>query len=327
MPLSAIRKRAGRNRSRKQSRKLAQSAASRVFSLVELATQILASLPFEDAVKWENVNPFKSLVQSNSFRQKLHGVPSTNKAACSKFGCRDENIAQFIRDHRSLSDIHRFEHHQTRLHTFFGEVLASRNTCIHGWEGEAYVDRTIEAYQDTNMDTEHIVNNTACSNPCFLDRDSLIFGNLNPEPLKRLANTLLTLAWTAYEKGHYQKPMHPDHFKLTCDGELVIRTMRWVHFDLPSTRMPSKFAEPPPQITFEATINSVFEMFSSNTKGRIYAFAIGTEHKYTKQSVVLCPEKIRKEFQVARSGPWTLEQMLWIVDRIPEVHVSACPDD
>ena len=114
---------------------------------------------------------------------------------------------------------------------------------------------------------------------------------------------------------------------LTCHGELVVGTMHRIQFDLPNTRISGKFAEPPPQNTFKETVNSVFEIFSSSTKEPIRAFAIGTEHQDTKRSVVLCPEHVWKEFQIARSGPWTLEQVLWTVDRIPEMHAPACPCD
>jgi hypothetical protein len=91
--------------------------------------------------------------------------------------------------------------------------------------------------------------------------------------------------------------------------------------------MSGKFAEPLPKDTFEETINFVFEILSSSTKERITAFASGDGHQDTKRSMVLCPEHIREKFQIARSGPWTLEQVLWIVDSIQEAHFSAYLDD
>lgn len=198
-------------------------------------------------------------------------------------------------------------------------LIPTRRSCIQGYGGEVFVNSDEKAYQRDDAMVDRVLRNTQCSKPCLLEGD-LSSCNLNPGPLKRLICALLAAAWDA--KTKYSHAMHPDRFQITCDATLV-QNIEWSDY-----RMRGDFSLPAPKNIFDATINWVFMKLFYYSEKRINDFAYGklAGDKDCAKAMVLCQAKIRKEFRVARSMSWSLEQTCYIIDRIPEEHFVACRD-
>lgn len=165
-----------------------------------------------------------------------------------------------------------------------------------------------------------VLKNTQCAKPCLLEGENLSRCNLNPGPFKRLICAVLVAACDANTK--YSHPMQPDAYQITCDATLV-QNITWSDY-----RQGGYFSLPAPDNVFEATINWVFMELFNYSERRIPAFGYGglVGDKDSAKAAVLCRARLWKEFRVARSTSWTLEQICYIVDRIPEEHFLACRD-
>lgn len=198
-------------------------------------------------------------------------------------------------------------------------LILTRKSCIQGYGGEVFIDRNENAYKSDNAIVDRVMRNTQCSKPCLLEGDVSLC-NLNPGPFKRLICALLAAAWDA--KAKYSHAMQPGTFQITCDATSV-QNIEWSDY-----RMRGNFSLPAPDNTFEATINWIFMKLFHYSESRIQAFACGKlagDKDYAK-ATILCQARVQKEFRVARSTSWTLEQVCYIVDRIPEEHFAACRD-
>ncbi|KAM0703923.1 hypothetical protein Q7P35_008929 [Cladosporium inversicolor] len=280
-------------------------AAEQVFSTPELFGRIATFIPRNDIRLIQRVSQsFRRITKSGPFQEYLHHVPSARKAGREILRFRGERISDFLQQVGLVPQSH---------------LILTRKSCIQGYGGEVFVDRNENAYKSDNAMVDRVMRNTQCSKPCLLEGD-LAVCNLNPGPFKRLICALLAAAWDA--KARYSHAMQPGTFQITCDATSV-QNIEWSDY-----RMRGNFSLPAPDNTFEATINWIFMKLFHYSESRIQAFACGQlagDKDYAK-ATILCQTRVQKEFRVARSTSWTLEQVCYIVDRIPEEHFAACRD-
>ncbi|KAK6437038.1 hypothetical protein LTR95_006769 [Oleoguttula sp. CCFEE 5521] len=98
------------------------------------------------------------------------------------------------------------------------------------------------------------------------------------------------------------------------------------HIEWSEYRVDAAVSQPPPRSTFEATINWVFLVLAYYTESRIcdYGYNETFGHKHCAKARLLCQTQIWKEFRIARSTSWTLEQICYIIDRVPEEQYTHC---
>lgn len=283
------------------------NTAEQVFAIPELFERIIRSVPRNDITLIQRVSrSFFNISKFGPIQEYLHHVPSNDKAGREILHFRKERISDFIQQvclvpHLSLTPTH--------------------GSCIQGYGGEIFVDKDDKAYKRNNEMIDHILRNTKCAKPCLLKGDwTRTSCNLNPGPFKRIVCALLAAAWNANAK--FAHPMQPNTYQITCDATLV-QNIKWSKY-----AMNGKFGVPSPKNTFEATINWVFCDLFMYTEDRIQSFgyALVAGDKDCAKRMVLCQAKILKEFRVARSASWTLEQTCYIVDRIPEEFFRHCRD-
>lgn len=286
-------------------RPIQSHAAERVFSTPELLERIISFVPRNDIILIKRVSKgFLDIIKSGAIQEYLHHVPSKRRAGRETLQFRGEQISCFLQQVNLVSQ-----------HSF----TPTRRSCIQGYRGELFVDRDDKAYKGDHEMVDRVLWNTRCAKPCLLD-ENLSSCNLNPGPFKRLICALLAAAWDA--KARYSRPMQPDTFQITCDATLV-QDIEWSEY-----RMGGNFSLPAPENIFEATINWVFMNLFYHSKTRIRNFGYDklAGDKDCAKAMVLCQAQIRKEFRVARSTSWSLEQTCYIVDRIPEEHFVHCRD-
>ncbi|KAK4551535.1 hypothetical protein LTR86_011098 [Recurvomyces mirabilis] len=289
----------------KKLRKLEKS--DRIFLESALLECILLHLPRNQAVFFQRVcKGVQQTMKYGAIQEYLHGIPSTRQCGQRILQWRREKISDFI----------------SLISTSVAVVSKTTQTaCIHGYGGEMFMDPNEPAYQTLRMGSDivraEILQNSNCQRPCLIDT-GLTQCHLNPGPLKRLMCALLVKAWYSKDEHHYA--MQPETFRITCTA--ILDSITFTKF-----RMPPDFSKPKPLNTFEATISYVFLEMATNTESRSDGLSYGKFSNDTAKGMVLCRKGILDNFRVARSASWTLEQMCFIVDRIPEEHFVKCRDE
>jgi hypothetical protein len=239
-------------------------------------------------------------------------VPATSELDHKALGFRKEIVSAFIQERRLLET--------SSHHILSPDEVPGKKTCVSGRGGEAFIDTGHKAYQGSNPLIHSVITNAGCGQPCLLNQGGLADCNLNPGPFKRLMWAILVEAWKVNHK--FAKPMQPDTLLITCDA-FVVGDLTWAPLRL------TKFVEPPPNDTLEATIIWLFLEMEIYTGRRMGSFcrSIALGNLDTLKKVLLCPQSIDKEFQLSRSKDWTLEQMCFIIDSVTEEPFLFCRDD
>jgi hypothetical protein len=300
---NALKRKVTRNDAPAVKRPRRPDAADRVFSTSELLGRIISFVPRSDITLIQRVSKrFLAITKFGPIQEYLHHVPSNSKAGGEVLQFRGERISDFLRQVSLPPD---------------SILVPTRESCIQGFGGEDFIDKDDKAYRRINEKADSVLRNTQCAKPCLLEQD-FSSCNLNPGPFKRIVCALLLAAWNA--KAEYPNAMQPGTFQITCDAR-TLQNIEWSEY-----RMGGTFSQPPPENTFEATINWVFMELSHYTISRIgsFGYAKFANNKDCAKAMVLCQAQIWKEFRIARSMSWTLEQVCYIVERIPEEHFVCC---
>jgi hypothetical protein len=175
-------------------------------------------------------------------------------------------------------------HHQER------SKILTRLSCVQGYDGEGFLETGDAVY------------------------------DLTPEHLKRIVCTLLAIAWSHNDqktKNTVTVPMQPGKFDITCDAS-VIQDVSWTAYC-----MTGEFSRPRPETTFEATVNWVFELlalYSASRLENLPCCPLARASRFKEAMILQRGHSIERTFRVARDTSWSLEQICYIVDRIPEEH-------
>lgn len=276
-----------------------------VYRTTEILALIVSVIPSDQISSVRKASRrFRDVVEIAGVREKIHGVPSKSKAGTKVLSFRGEEIATYVRSIKQGSLPSGKQHYAS---------------CIQGYGGERFLDRNDPAFKNLiSEDIDMILLNNLCSEPCVIDSRRLAFCNLNPGPFKRILCTILARAWeiTTVYKDNFRGVMQPFHFDITCDAK-PISNLAWGDWDLRGY-----FSSPPPQNTFEATVNWVFDLLYRFAEERSRLFLDhrnpSIEHLDHVKCIMVSPQEVQDAFRVARSTTWSLEQICYIVNRIPE---------
>lgn len=258
-----------------------ETRVERVFSIPELGERILRFLPRDQIRCLRTVcKRFLALEKYGGVQEYIHDVPPQGKVGEEVLQFCGKKIADFVAQVGT--------HHQER------SKILTRLSCVQGYDGEGFLETGDAVY------------------------------NLTPDHLKRIICTLLAIAWSQNDQTNDQTtmntvtvPMQPGKFDITCDAS-VIQDISWTTYC-----MTGEFSRPRPKTTFEATVNWVFELlalYSASRLRNIHHRPLARASRFKEAMILQRGHSIERTFRVARDTSWSLEQICYIVDRIPEEH-------
>ena len=273
----------------------------RVFSTTELGARILRFVPRDQLRGLRRVcKRFLALNKYSWIQEYIDDVPPQGRVGEEVLQFCGEKIADFV---SQVGMIHRVRSN-----------IPTRLSCVRGYNGEAFFETGDAVY-------EHVsVRDTRCSRPCLLDSGNLVAYNLSPGHLKRIICTLLTTAWNYDHQtsvNTFLTPMQPGRFEATCDAK-VVQNISWTTFN-----MTGKFCKPEPSTTFGATVNWVFDLLTRYSESRLndlHRCPTARASRFKGAMILRRDHSIERAFRVARDTSWSLEQICFIIDRIPEEH-------